>query len=197
LPSVKLWHSVKIALPSVSRLTLGKESSLPSAIPLVLGKEPRTDLCRVPVSWHSAKPSLPSARDLTLGKTYFKIKKNLCQVPDRGHSTKRRNKRPACLLLSPSSPLTRLCHPLLAVRRHCTPSSPQPRRRVLICLLLIAGFWTNMVGGNWWIGGVWLSGTRRTTLAGNGVWWCKVPPTTKAARAWANMPKHGYALFFI
>jgi hypothetical protein len=31
-------------------LTLGKESSLPSAIPLALGKEPRTDLCRVPVS---------------------------------------------------------------------------------------------------------------------------------------------------
>jgi hypothetical protein len=36
-----------------------------------------------------AKKTLPSAGSRTLGKVYFKIKKNLCRVPDHGHSAKR------------------------------------------------------------------------------------------------------------
>jgi hypothetical protein len=54
-------------------------------------------------------------------------------VPDRGHSAKRRNKRPARLLLSPSSPLT-LCHSSCARRAHPSPCArllavrPSPRR---------------------------------------------------------------------
>jgi hypothetical protein len=37
---------------------------------------------------HSTKTTLLSAPDLALGKAYFKIKKNLCRVPDHGHSAK-------------------------------------------------------------------------------------------------------------
>jgi hypothetical protein len=84
----------------------------------------------VPAIWHSAKHIL-------------KLKKNLCRVPDRGHSAKRRNKRPARLLLSPSSPLTRLCHrcspcaaassavrrPSSAVRRRLVRRAPPLARR--------------------------------------------------------------------
>jgi hypothetical protein len=36
-----------------------------------------------------AKKTLPSAGSRTLGKVYFKIKKNLCRVPDHEHSAKR------------------------------------------------------------------------------------------------------------
>jgi hypothetical protein len=52
-------------------------------------------------------------------------------VPDRRHAAKRRNKRPARLLLSPSSPLTCLCRSPCAhrVRRSpCTATSPCARR---------------------------------------------------------------------
>jgi hypothetical protein len=38
---------------------------------------------------HSAKEPLPSVPDLALDKAYFKNKKNLCRVPDHGHSAKR------------------------------------------------------------------------------------------------------------
>jgi hypothetical protein len=37
---------------------------------------------------HSAKRTLSSAKSRALDKEYFKIKKNLCQVPDHGHSAK-------------------------------------------------------------------------------------------------------------
>jgi hypothetical protein len=49
-------------------------------------------LCRVSAIWHSAKNIL-------------NLKKNLCRVPDRGHSAKSGNKLPA-VLISPFSPLT-------------------------------------------------------------------------------------------
>jgi hypothetical protein len=54
-------------------------------------QKPRGRLCRVLVSWHSAKTFLPSAGSRAFGKVYFLIKKNLCRVPDRGHSTKTLN----------------------------------------------------------------------------------------------------------
>jgi hypothetical protein len=61
---------VKDSLPSVIQ---------PSASDLALGKE----------YFNIFKKSLPSARSRALGKAYFKNKKNLCRVPDRGHSIKK------------------------------------------------------------------------------------------------------------
>jgi hypothetical protein len=37
---------------------------------------------------HSTKRTLPSTGLGALGKVYFKIKKNICRVPDHGHSAK-------------------------------------------------------------------------------------------------------------
>jgi hypothetical protein len=56
---------------------------------VTLGKEVYVRLCRVSARRHSAKAPLPSVPDLALGKAYLKIKKNLCRVPDHGHSAKR------------------------------------------------------------------------------------------------------------
>jgi hypothetical protein len=60
-------------------------------------------LCRVSSVGHSAHNTLPSAGSRALGKTYFLILKNLCRVPDRGHSGKTliiQTARPLLLLLS-------------------------------------------------------------------------------------------------
>jgi hypothetical protein len=69
------------------RMTLGTESFAECQM-VALGKVHWNNLCRVSPCWHSAKRTLPSARSGALGKDYFKIKKNLCRVPDRGHSAK-------------------------------------------------------------------------------------------------------------
>jgi hypothetical protein len=73
---------------------------------------------------HSAKATLPSAPDLALGKEYFKIKKNLCRVPNHGHSAKHSY---IALVSSSSSSLshslTRRAH---ALRAAPAPPCPSP-----------------------------------------------------------------------
>jgi hypothetical protein len=68
---------------------------------------------------HLAKESLPSVPDLALGKAYFKNKKNLCRVPDHGHSAK----RVYIALVFPSFSLTlsQSC-----CRRRRSPPRPRP-----------------------------------------------------------------------
>jgi hypothetical protein len=80
-------------------------------------------LCRVPPGWHTAKKCklifaechLVDTRQSILcrvspiwhsAKHILKIKKNLCRVPDHGHSAKKENKLRAWLLSSSFSPLT-------------------------------------------------------------------------------------------
>jgi hypothetical protein len=80
---------------------------------------------------HSAKATLPSAPDLALGKEYFKIKKNLCRVPNHGHSAKHSY---IALVSSSSSSLshslTRRAHALRAaapsLRAAPAPPCPSP-----------------------------------------------------------------------
>jgi hypothetical protein len=74
---------------------------------------------------HSAKEPLPSVPDLALGKAYFKNKKNLCRVPDHGHSAK----RVYIALVIPSFSLTlSLSHTSRRRRRRHAAATPPPRR---------------------------------------------------------------------
>jgi hypothetical protein len=72
---------------------------------------------------HSTKKPLSSVTDLALGKAYFKNKKNLCRVRDRGHSAKKENKLRARLLSSSFSPLTLSVSARLRRRRPALPES--------------------------------------------------------------------------
>jgi hypothetical protein len=68
---------------------------------------------------HSAKRTLPSAGSGALDKVYFQIKKNLCRVPDHGHSAKNAylpTVNPFFLTLSLS--LSRAAAAALTRRRH-------------------------------------------------------------------------------
>jgi hypothetical protein len=89
----------------------------------------------VSLGGHSAKRTLPSVGSGALGKDYFKIKKNLCRVPDRGHSAKS-----AYIALSNSFLLLSLSYRATAAstsschrRRALAPPRPCPlgRRRAL------------------------------------------------------------------
>jgi hypothetical protein len=99
-------------------------------------------LCREPPGWHSAKKCklifaechLVDTRQRSLcrvspiwhsTKHILKIKKNLCRVPDRGHSANKENKLRARLLSSSFSPLTLS---VSALRRR-RPAAPARARR--------------------------------------------------------------------
>jgi hypothetical protein len=76
---------------------------------------------------HSAKEPLSSVADLALDKAYFKNKKNLCRVPDRGHSAKKENILRTWLLSSSFSPLT------LSVSAQCAAAALNRRRPAAPC----------------------------------------------------------------
>jgi hypothetical protein len=77
---------------------------------------------------HSAKTILPSALDLALGKAYFKIKKNLCQVPDHGHSAKHSYIAPGQFFFFHTLSLSHSAVPFAPRRRRALAAS---RRRAL------------------------------------------------------------------
>jgi hypothetical protein len=114
-------------LLSVQAWTLDKEAFAecqPCGTRHSISKNPKSTLCRVPVSGHSAKTPLLSVGSAALGKAYFRFLKKNCRVPDRGHSVKKwkLTDRRLLLLLSHSLTLT------LSRQRRRTAAAPTPPR---------------------------------------------------------------------